>query len=206
MKNIAIVLAIILSFLSQKTFAQQDVNACNVYDLMIVLDRSHSVGDNFPIACRQLMKFFQNLNIAPEAVWAGFMVFNHEAKLIQHINGSKESLVHAAEIMAADSASWATDLQSALYFAHKVFQESSRWEKPIPKICVVISDGDIQDCDQGPTLEQAWLLKQDGITIHVVGIATVHEYFLRELSTGGVISFSEYENLEKTLNDINMCQ
>lgn len=212
-----------LFFFGLKLSAQEEVvDPCNMYDLVILLDQSSSVDSNFNVACMELAYFFQQINIGEDAGHVAFVTFNNNASIIHYLSGNKESLIESARIMLLDTASGYTNLYSALQVAFGLLRESVRWQdSAIPKIFIVVTDGypNITPEEYNPFLREgshsrfpslnlARLIEQQGVTIHVVSMGcNIDENFLRNLaSSDGVVSYSDYYNLAKTLREINLCQ
>lgn len=213
---------LILMLCAGKISAQEDnIDPCNIYDLVIILDQSASVRQDFNIACIELSYFFEQINIGEDAGHVAFVTFNNTSSVIHYLSGHRESLVESARVMSLDHASGYTNLYDALQSSFTLLQQSERWhDEAIPKICIVITDGYPnvapkttnpllrEDSPVSLSLEAAYTMKQQGIKIHVVSMGCdISEDFLKSLvSADGVISYSDYENLAKTLKEINLCQ
>lgn len=200
--------------------AQDSIDPCNIYDVVVVLDQSASVSSNFQIACIQVGNFFQTLNIGTHAVHAGFVTFSDLSIEVHPLSSFKESLVEAALTMSADTAMGSTNLYDGLTTAYRMLRYSERWhDVTIPKVCIVISDGyPTPPADQersiieGPYLEYpshrlAWIMKDNGITIYTIGMDMYRQIFLELLaSSPDHFEPSNYHNLAHTLSEINLCK
>lgn len=204
-------------------FAQGNtVDPCNIYDVVIVLDQSGSVSDDFSLACREVASFLNALSIETHAVNAAFVTFNSKPYIIHTLSGDKVSLVNSAVVMSEDKASGTTDILSALHVVYDLFLEGSRWGSlEVPKICIVITDGyPTESVDtilrlQGnefayPSLAYVKFMKDSDITFYTISMGSEYDYsrhYLERLANSpNHFFFSQYTNLAQTLSRINLCQ
>jgi Mg-chelatase subunit ChlD len=212
----------IFSFLfCLKFHAQDSINPCNVYDVVVVLDQSGSVSDDFSLACLEIADFFKNLSIGQDAVHAGFVTFNSNPFIVHVLSHNKTSLIHSANIMSDDKASSTTNLLSALHVTFDLFQESERWLQDIPKVCVVITDGfPTESVDtvrrlEGdpfayPSILYADFMKDNGIVFFTISMGSREHYskdYLERLASSQEhFFFAKYTELSQVLAKINVCQ
>ncbi len=217
------ILSVLFLFLvSVEIHAQNDTDPCNIYELVVVLDQSRSVSEDFSVACLEVADFFQSLSIDSHAAHAGLVTFNTYPFVIHIISGEKASLVQSTKIISEDTASGTTNLSSALGVTFDLFQESERWQhSEVVKICIVITDGHpTESVDpvlrlEGnsfayPSLLYAQLMKDSGIVFYTISMGSSkdysREYLERLASSPDHFFFAKYTELSRVLSKINLCQ
>ncbi len=177
-------------------------------DLMLVVDRSGSIGDaNMALVQTALNAFVDALVIGPDTSHGGQSSFAYVGTLDQELTGTSTLLHTAINNLVSGGL---TDLTSGINLA-KAELESIRDRGDAPDYMVILTDGypNVGANPEAEALAAANAAKLAGIEIYVVGIGSgVNAAYLQTIASGANHYFSaaDFSQVQQKLIDIVTCQ
>nr|XP_014348789.1 PREDICTED: collagen alpha-1(XII) chain [Latimeria chalumnae] len=174
-------------------------------DLVFVIDGSWSIGDdNF----HKVVQFVFNTigafdEISPAGTQVSFVQYSDDAKTEFQLNtySSKERALAALQLIRYRGGNTKTG-RALKYTKEKVFISEKGMRRPVPKIIVVVSDGQSQD----EIKKSASELQQAGFSVFAIGVADVDYIELRNIASKPserhvlvVDDFDAFEKIEDRL-------
>uniref|UniRef100_A0A669DE92 VWFA domain-containing protein n=1 Tax=Oreochromis niloticus TaxID=8128 RepID=A0A669DE92_ORENI len=163
------------------TAAVAECENVTVGDIVFLVDGSSSIDDkSFQDIRTFLRNTIQGFEIDPNKVQIGLVQYSDdpypEFQLTDHRD--KNSLLAAVENLTHRGGG--TKTGAALHFALKnIFTEEKGSRKDVPKVAVVITDGESQDNVKEPAIA----LRRAGVTVFAVGIKEANKAELLEMAS-----------------------
>lgn len=117
---------------------------CFEADIMILVDFSGSERGNEDLLAGAAQLFVNELNVSEQHIRIGLITFSSYHENVSGLIGDRMDLSNEIRMMAAVGASGSTYLNDALLAAGTVLRN----ERMVPKIIIIVSDGEIGDMDE----------------------------------------------------------
>ncbi len=176
---------------------------CNDLDIIVLADYSSSVDGNEKFIYSAISSFERGLDISPDNVNLGVVVFNNYSEVICPLEGNLKEINDRIALLSDYLASGTTNLSSALYSAFDEF--NTRGREGYKKIVIVISDG--QPDSPEDTYKITQQLKLVGIEIFTIMIndEVSNPEYMKSISSKNNFYNTDYQGLVKTLEQLNLC-
>lgn len=162
---------------------------CLNADIMILIDWSGSEQGNETKLVTAAGLFVSEMDISEQQIRAGVMTFSYDPIGIVDLTSNKDYLLNGIGNLLLDNADGGTEIDNALKESGQILNN----KRYVRKIIIIISDGDIDDIDEG--IETARLLKNTlPLTIFAVQIGGTEKGYNNLIDLTGSKS-----NVEKTL-------
>ncbi|CAI5661505.1 unnamed protein product [Oreochromis niloticus] len=159
----------------------EDCKTANKADIVFIVDESGSIGEeNFRLMRDFLRSVISVLETGPSKIRVGIVTYNDVPTPHAYLNmfGDKDDILKFINILPYRQGG--TKTGAALHFALKnIFTEEKGSRKDVPKVAVVITDGESQD----NVTEQAIALRRAGVTVFAVGIKEANKAELLEMAS-----------------------
>ncbi|KAF1388532.1 hypothetical protein PFLUV_G00091240 [Perca fluviatilis] len=179
MGRTSLVFSLIVAALLSGIAAQR--TACKTGDIVFLLDRSSSINqDKHNIMKNFTTTLVDSFEVGEKLVHIGLCQFSDEPNDEFYLNKyyNKEDL--NTQILNVDYKGGNSYLGRALDHVKKYFEKSQGSRDQVPKILVVITDGDSDDDVE----DAADILRDQNITVFAIGVGDVHD--LQLLQTVGI--------------------
>uniref|UniRef100_A0A669DRZ6 VWFA domain-containing protein n=1 Tax=Oreochromis niloticus TaxID=8128 RepID=A0A669DRZ6_ORENI len=185
-----------------------DCKTANKADIVFIVDESGSIGEeNFRLMRDFLRSVISVLETGPSKIRVGIVTYNDVPTPHAYLNmfGDKDDILKFINILPYRQGG--TKTGAALHFALKnIFTEEKGSRKDVPKVAVVITDGESQDNVKEPAIA----LRRAGVTVFAVGIKEANKAELLEMASYPkskfvftVDSFVKLKPLKETFNFCN---
>jgi len=178
-------------------------NDCTKFDLIIVCDYSGSVKGYEEEIANSVNIFAKGLYIGENDTKLGIVVFSDYSEVFLPLTVDSIKIKGRLKDLYMVGSMTTTNLSSALLSSYEEFKLRGR--EDVKKIMLIISDG--QPDQKIQTLEVANTLKLLNIEICTLLISsqTVDEGLMKQLSSPNLYFHTNYQDLLKTLQNINFC-
>ncbi|XP_063341583.1 collagen alpha-6(VI) chain-like isoform X2 [Pelmatolapia mariae] len=180
----------------------EDCKTANKADIVFIVDESGSIGEeNFRLTRNFLHSVISGLEIGSSKIRVGIVTYNDVPTAHISLNSfrDKADILHFISFLPYRQGG--TNTGAALHFALKnIFTEEKGSRKDVPKVAVVITDGESQDNVKEPAIA----LRRAGVTVFAVGIKDANKTELLEMASYPkfvftVDSFIKLKPLKETL-------
>ncbi|XP_063344125.1 collagen alpha-4(VI) chain-like isoform X2 [Pelmatolapia mariae] len=180
----------------------EDCKTANKADIVFIVDESGSIGEeNFRLTRNFLHSVISGLETGPSKIRVGIVTYNDVPTAHISLNSfrDKADILHFISFLPYRQGG--TNTGAALHFALKnIFTEEKGSRKDVPKVAVVITDGESQDNVKEPAIA----LRRAGVTVFAVGIKDANKTELLEMASYPkfvftVDSFIKLKPLKETL-------
>ncbi|XP_019212169.1 collagen alpha-4(VI) chain [Oreochromis niloticus] len=159
----------------------EDCKTANKADIVFIVDESGSIGEeNFRLMRDFLRSVISVLETGPSKIRVGIVTYNDVPTPHAYLNmfGDKDDILKFINILPYRQGG--TKTGAALHFALKnIFTEEKGSRKDVPKVAVVITDGESQDNVKEPAIA----LRRAGVTVFAVGIKEANKAELLEMAS-----------------------
>lgn len=176
---------------------------CNNLDIMIVADYSGSVRGNEKFVVNAISSFSNKLDISEDNINMGIVIFNSYSENICNLSGDREYINSRIDLLGTNLAASTTNLSSALYMAFDELFKNGR--EGYKKVIILISDGVPDNEDESEQI--AIQLKQLNVQIYTISIedGVYNREYMQKIASDQCFFSSDYNNLIKTLDQLNLC-
>jgi uncharacterized protein YegL len=195
---------------------------CLKLDVMILADRSSSVGGKEQFIHDAVYTFIDKFELSEDGIKIGLITFGDLARLESHLSYYKDSLKMATNIISPYSANGSTNLSEALIMATQELVINGR--QGVMKIVILITDGEPSNKDTAA--EHATFLKSMpgtliwGIFVKKMEIDITSPYmpnfvspyianygadYLKSISSPNCFIESDYNNLVEQVKKLDIC-
>ncbi|XP_043972363.1 collagen alpha-6(VI) chain isoform X1 [Gambusia affinis] len=189
-----------------ETSLTQDCRAAKLADIVFIVDESGSITvENFQLVRSFLYSIISGLEINPNRVRVGIVLYNEEPTAQVYLNTFKQKTELLNFIKILPYRGGGTSTGAALNFTREnvfITGTGSRKDKGVEQVAVVITDGESQDNVSQAAAE----LRRAGVTIYSVGVQNANEDELRQIASYPpqkhvfiVDSFTRLKSLEEYL-------
>lgn len=183
-----------------------DCRAAKLADIVFIVDESGSITvENFQLVRSFLYSIISGLEINPNRVRVGIVLYNEEPTAQVYLNTFKQKTELLNFIKILPYRGGGTSTGAALNFTREnvfITGTGSRKDKGVEQVAVVITDGESQDNVSQAAAE----LRRAGVTIYSVGVQNANEDELRQIASYPpqkhvfiVDSFTRLKSLEEYL-------
>uniref|UniRef100_A0A3B4GFW8 VWFA domain-containing protein n=1 Tax=Pundamilia nyererei TaxID=303518 RepID=A0A3B4GFW8_9CICH len=159
----------------------KNVHGTNKADIVFIVDESGSIGEeNFRLMRDFLRSVISGLETGSSNIRVGIVTYNDMPTAHAYLNmfGNKDDILKFINILPYRQGG--TKTGAALHFALKsIFTEEKGSRKDVPKVAVVITDGESQDNVKEPAIA----LRRAGVTVFAVGIKDANKTELLEMAS-----------------------
>lgn len=174
-----------------KRIRRQSSSACDVADMVFVLDSSGSIGSNNWVKVLEFVKsFITDVNIGPQNVQVGIVTYGNRASLQFNLN----TYTNASQMLEAiDRIPWkdqATNTSGGVRFMHQTMFTTAVGDRDnAPNIGIVITDGE-SNRDRNLTIPESNVARESRVTMFALGItAEVNEAELQGIANTPAATF-----------------
>lgn len=202
MKKALLILLLLFPVLSFEKPVKKK-SGCLRMEIMLVADMSTSVSGREVFIYNALKIFADRFDLDDNGIRIGVVRFSDKAYLLTELTSNKENVYKALSSLGSD-AYGTTNMLDAIEIAGSEILNNGRVD--VNRIIVLISDGDPDDEEQ--TLKAAQKIKsfQIGICgIFVNGSTNESKEYMREISSEFCYVESDYENLVRELEKLDVC-
>ncbi|XP_039474969.1 collagen alpha-4(VI) chain-like isoform X2 [Oreochromis aureus] len=159
----------------------EDCKTANKADIVFIVDESGSIGEeNFRLMRDFLRSVISGLETGPSKIRVGIVTYNNVPTAHISLNSFRDKADILQFISFLPYRQGGTKTGAALHFTLKnIFTEEKGSRKDVPKVAVVITDGESQD----NVTEQAIALRRAGVTVFAVGIKEANKAELLEMAS-----------------------
>lgn len=174
---------------------------CAKLDIIIVADISGSVDGSEDYLNNAIISFIDGIDISEDGIRIGVVSFNDDSWLELKLTGDHDYFDSNFKRLNAPNAA-GTHLSTGLFTAMNEFETSGR--KDIPKLIIVISDGDIQDHDE--VVNYARNISVEGVVMCGLMIkdGNSDDSIFKEIM-GGCYFETDFQSLIKDIQKIDIC-
>ncbi|KAL3980101.1 hypothetical protein ACER0C_016174 [Sarotherodon galilaeus] len=180
----------------------EDCKTANKADIVFIVDESGSIGEeNFRLTRNFLRSVISGLETGPSKIRVSIITYNNVPTAHISLNSFRDKADILQFISFLPYRQGGTNTGAALHFTLKnIFTEEKGSRKDVPKVAVVITDGESQDNVKEPAIA----LRRAGVTVFAVGIKEANKAELLEMASYPkfvftVDSFIKLKPLKETL-------
>ncbi len=198
-KLIFFILILLFGFIPLKAKSQN----CLTADMMVLIDWSGSERYNEIQLATAAYMFASELPISEYQLRIGIMAFSDCVEDVVELTGNKEKLLNGISILSLTEASGGTYINKALDYSCSELNN----KRNVPKIIVIISDGEIYDMEQSLSTLQIWktTLPLSIYAIQIGGDKAGYKNLWSFTESNDKIEFSLPNNLVEALKKLNFC-
>ncbi len=192
---------------------------CLTADVMILMDWSGSEHGNEQRLALAASMFVSELPIDDNQLRVGILAFSSSIKSVVDLTGNKEKLLNEIAALALTEASGGTYIEPAILYAGHLLNN----KRQVPKIIIIISDGEIYDVNNG-VIQIEYYKSIMPLFVHAVKVSDYDNYYEwysiedikeREYSLNknlmflvgknGIVEFSLPTEIVQALKKLNLC-
>ena len=153
-----------------------------VLDVALLIDRSGSVGDQFPVFLRYIVEFIEGFRVGQNRSRFGGVIFNETARVAFSLEEITTFEEYNSTITSLDGPGGLTNLADASRVTRTELLGALGDRPDVPNVCILFTDG-FATREQNNTEDEAALLRQN-CTIITVSVGNfTDEMQLRAIST-----------------------
>jgi len=190
---------LLLGFIPTKLKSQN----CLTVDMMILIDWSGSERSNEEKLATAAYMFASELPISEYELRMGIMTFSECVQDVVELTGSKEKLLNGISALALAEASGGTFINKAINFS--CYELNNK--RQVPKVIVIVSDGEIYDLEESLATLQMWktTLPLSIYAVQIGGEKAGYKNLTFFTGSADRIEISLPNNLVESLKKLSFC-
>lgn len=190
---------LLLGFIPTKLKSQN----CLTVDMMILIDWSGSERGNEEDLATAAYMFASELPISDYELRMGIMTFSDCVQDVVELTGNKEKLLNGISALALTEASGGTFINKAINFS--CYELNNK--RQVPKVIVIVSDGEIYDLEESLATLQMWktTLPLSIYAVQIGGEKAGYKNLTFFTGSADRIEISLPNNLVESLKKLSFC-